>query len=188
MWTKTKIFVAAAALVVVACAPGNVRLQTDYNQSTYDHRNFDLYHAARDTKVVIHGNPFGMEAAAFAKAVTGHMQGANPGRRTNFTTTPGKSATKNLWVVMAFNAEVGIYGLCRDKSFKTRPTDGTLSLKAAWCFDGRQDSQVTASVSTPENVSDPRFRALIRQTVLNLFPRHMDQEFRRDGSRRRRSR
>ncbi len=186
MWTKTKLFVAAAALVVAACAPGNVRLQTEYNRSTYDHLNFDTYHAARDTKVVIHGNPFGMEAAAFAKAVTGNMQGANPGRRTNFTTTPGKSAAKNLWVVMAFNARVGIYELCRAKRFKTRPSSGALSLRAAWCFDGRQDSRVTASVATPENVNDPRFRALIRQTVLSLFPRHIDRELRRGRSRRRR--
>ena len=186
MWIKPKLFVAAAALVVAACAQDKVRLQTDYNRSTYDHLNFGLYHADRDTKVVIHGNPFGMEAAAFAKSVTGHMQGANPGRRTNFTTTPGKSATKKLWVVMAFNAEVGIYGLCRDKSFKTRPTEGTLSLRAAWCFDGRQDSRVTASVATPEDVNDPRFRALVRQTVLSLFPRHVDRQLRRGRSRRRR--
>ncbi len=188
MWIKSKLFVAAAALVVAACAPGNVRLQTDYNQSTYDHRNFDLYHAARDTKVVIHGNPFGMEAEAFAKAVTGHMQGANPGRRTNFTTTPGKSAQKNLWVVMAFNARVGIYELCRAKRFETRVSEGVLSLRAAWCWDGRQDSQVTARVGAPKDVNDPRFRSLIRQTVLNLFPRYKDQEFRGDGSRRRRRR
>jgi hypothetical protein len=188
MWIKSKLFVAAAALVVAACAPGNVRLQTDYNRSSYDHRNFDLYHADRDTKVVIHGDPFGMEAEAFAKAVTGHMQGANPGRRTNFTTTPGKSAEKNLWVVMAFNSEVGIYELCRAKRFETRVSEGRLSLRAAWCWDGRQDSLVTARVGAPENVNDLRFRALIRETVLNLFPRHMDQEFLRDDSRRRRRR
>ncbi len=177
-----------AALVVAACAPGSVRLQTDYNRSTYDHLNFDTYHAARDTKVVIHGNPFGMEAAAFAKAVTGNMQGANPGPRTNFTTTPGKSATKNRWVVMAFNAEVGIYELCRAKRFETRASEGALSLRAAWCFDGRQDSRVTASVAAPDDVNDPRFRDLIRQTVLNLFPRHKDREFRRGRSTRRRRR
>ena len=188
MWTKTKIFVAAAALVVAACAQDNVRLQTQFNRSTYTHRNFDTYHADRDTKVVVHGNPFGMEAAAFAKAVTGHMQGANPGRRTNFTTTPGKSAAKNFWVVMAFNAEVGINELCRGKRFKIRPSSGALSLRAAWCFDGRQDSRVTASVGAPEDANDPRFRALIRQTVLHLFPRHMDREFRRDRPRRRRPR
>ncbi len=186
MWTKTKIFFAAAALVVPACAQDNVRLQTQFNRSTYTHRNFDTYHAGRDTKVVVHGNPFGMKAAAFAKAVTGHMQGANPGPRTKFTTTPGKTATKNRWVVMAFNAEVGIYELCRGKRFKTRPSEGALSLRAAWCFDGRQDSLVTASVGAPEDINDPRFRALIRQTVLNLFPRHKDREFRRGRSKRRR--
>ncbi len=186
MWIKTKLFVAAAALVVAACAPGNVHLQSSQNRSTYTHRNFDLRHANRDTEVAVHGNPFGMKAAAFAKAVTGDMQGANPGPRTKFTTTPGKTATKNRWVVMAFNARVGIDELCRVKRFKTRLSEGTLSLRAAWCFDGRQDSLVTASVGAPEDINDPRFRALIRQTVLNLFPRHKDREFRRPPRRRRR--
>ncbi len=188
MSIKTKLFVAAVALVVGACASDNVHVQSQQNRSTYSHSNFDKYHANRDTEVVIHGNPFGMKAAAFAKAVTGDMQGANPGPRTNFTTTPGKSAQKNLWVVMAFNARVGINELCRAKRFETRVSEGTLSLRAAWCFDGRQDSLVTASVGTPEDVNDPRFRALIRQTVLNLFPRHRDREFRRQRPRRRRSR
>ena len=58
MRIKTKLCVAATALVVTACAPGNVHLQSQQNRSTYTHLNFDTYHANRDTEVVIHGNPF----------------------------------------------------------------------------------------------------------------------------------
>ena len=171
MWIKTKLFVAAAAVVVAACAPGNVRLQTEYNRSTYDHLNFDTYLADRDTKVVIHGNPFDMNTEAFKKAVTDNMQGANPGRRTNFTTTPGKSVQNNLWVVMAFNTDIGAYNLCQDQNIKTRAQGSRpLSLAAAWCFDGHQDSLVEAEVGPARDVNDPRFRALVSQTVLNLFP------------------
>lgn len=89
---RIKIVFAAASLVVGACSADAVRLQTEYNRSTYDYLNFSTYQAGRDTKVVIHGNPFDMDRTAFSKAVTDNMQGANPGRRTNFTTTPGKSA------------------------------------------------------------------------------------------------
>jgi len=174
------IAVAAMVMLVGACSADHVRLQSEYNRSTYDHRNFTLYHGDRDTKVVIHGNPFDMDHAAFAKAVTGNMQGAHFGRRTNFTTMPGKSAEKNLMVVMAFNARVGIYELCQGGDIETTPRGDQLTLTAAWCFDGRQDSLVTAVVGLAKGVDDPRFRALVRQTVLNLFPQFKDREFIRD--------
>ena len=83
-----------------------------------------------------------MDAAAFARAVTDRMQGANEGRRTNFTTTPGKSAEKNLRVVMAFNAAPGGYDLCDGKAIETKPRKDVLALSAAWCFGDRQDSMV----------------------------------------------
>jgi hypothetical protein len=91
-----KHFATVAALAIGACNTGLVRLQTEHNQSNYDYQNFTIYHAGRDTRVIIHGNPFGMDQAAFNKAVTDNMQGATPGRRTNFTTTPGKTAQHNL--------------------------------------------------------------------------------------------
>ena len=180
MTIKMKHVAVAAALVLGACSAGHVRLQSEYSRSTYDYLNFSLYHAGRDTKVIIHGNPFAMETAAFEKVVTGNMQGANFGRRTNFTTTPGKSAEPNMWVVMAFNADIGAYDLCGGKYIKTRPRTHELRLSAAWCFDGRQDSVVEAEVGPATSVNDPRFRALVGQTVLNLFPQHMDRELRGD--------
>ena len=179
------IALATTVVLMGACSADHVRLQSDYNRSTYDHRNFTLYHGDRDTKVIIHGNPFDMDRAAFAKAVTDTMQGAHFGRRTNFTTTPGKSAEKNLWVVMAFNARVGIYQLCQGTDIETRPRSRVLTLTAAWCFDGRQDSLVEAVVGQAKGVDDPRFRALVRQTVLNLFPQFKDREFIRDDGDRR---
>ena len=152
-----------------ACSAGHVQLQTQRNRSTYDFLNFTTYHEGRDTKVVVYGNPFAMDRSAFARAVTDTMQGANFGRPTNFTTTPGPSAERNLWVVMAFNADVGPYALCGGGPVETRVRRDVLTLTAAWCFDGRQDSLVTAAVGPAAGVNDPRFRALVRQTVLNLI-------------------
>ena len=182
---RIKVVFAAASLVVGACSADNVNLQSSYNRTTYDFLNFTTYQAGRDTKVVIHGNPFAMSTEVFNKAVTDNMQGANFGQRTNFTTTPGKSAEPNIWVVMAFNANIGIYEICNYKSIKKRPASNQLRLSAAWCFDGRQDSLVEARVGQVEDINDPRFRALIRQTVLNLFPR---KNFFRDRDRGRRRR
>jgi hypothetical protein len=93
-----------------------------------------------------------------------------------------------MWVVMAFNADIGAYDLCRGKYIKTRPGERALRLAAAWCFDGRQDSMVEAAVGPATGVSDRRFRALVGQTVLNLFPQHMDRELLDDNDRGRRRR
>lgn len=176
---------AVAALAVIpllgACSGNLVHLQTDYNASAYDYANFALYHADRDTQVDVHGNPFGMDATAFAAAVTDRMQGANPGRRTNFTPTPGASAEKNLHVVMAFDTDSDGYDLCNGKIASHKPGTDVLTLRAAWCFSGRQDSMVEATVGRPKDVNDPRFRDLIQQTVLNLFPLYKDRELIRDN-------
>jgi hypothetical protein len=72
---------------------------------------------------------------------------------------------------MAFNADLGASDLCRDKTIQTRAQGRRpLALLAAWCFEGRQDSLIAAEVGPASNVSDPRFRALVSETVLNLFP------------------
>lgn len=166
---KFLTILAASLMALSACSAGLVRLQTERNRSTYDFLNFSTYHEGRDTRVLVYGNPFAMDPAAFGRAVTDTMQGANYGRPTNFTTTPGPSAERNLWVVMAFNADVGPYALCGDGPVRTQRRADVLTLTAAWCFDGRQDSLVTAAVGPASGVNDPRFRDLVRQTVLNLF-------------------
>ncbi len=168
-----KLMVYFSAIAIGGCSISGVHLSTLYNPSTYDHLNFSLYHAGRDTKVIVLGNPFAMASDDFAKAVTNHMQGANFGSPTNFTTTPGKSAERNLRVVMAFNAETDYDELCSGK-VRVKTSAPTMRLQAAWCFADRQDSIVEAKINGASGVNDPRFRALIQETVLNLFPTHMD--------------
>ena len=180
MPVKYRLGIVFTAFVLGACSTSLVRLSSDYNESNYDYRNFALYHSERDTRVLVHGNPFGMAAADFAKAVTDNMKGANIGRPSNFTTTPGKSAEKNLRVVMAFNADTEYYDLCETNSVNTRRSKDKLTLTAAWCFGDRQDSAVEAVVDGAKDVNDPRFRALVQETVLNLFPTHMDDILIRD--------
>ncbi len=171
---KSLIAVIGVMFVLGACSSSSVNLLPEYNHSGYDYRNFALYHADRDTRVEVHGNPFNMDAAAFARAVAAHMQGANPGRRTNFTSNPGKSAEKNLRVIMAFNTTHDSYDLCAGKPIESKENNNVLTLSAAWCFADRQDSLVDARVGAAKGVGDPRFHDIIQETVLNLFPMHMD--------------
>ena len=166
------LITATSVLALAGCAQGAVRLQSELNQSTYDYSNFDLYHGHRDTEVVIYGNPFAMDAKAFADAVTRNMQGANSGLPTNFTTTP-KTAEKNLRVVMAFNTDADGYRLCSGKPVASRPQPQVLTLNAAWCWGDSFQSFVEAETGAVSGVEDERFRALVQQTILNLFPREV---------------
>lgn len=181
MSIKSTVAALGAVLVVGACSGNAVSLQTNYDASGYDYANFALYHAGRDTRVEVYGNPFNMDTAAFAKAVTDRMQGANEGRRTHFTTTPGTSAEKNLWVVMAFDSDSNSYDLCNGRIVPAKPSADVLTLRAAWCFSGREDSYVEARVGRPTSVNDPRFHEIIQQTVQNLFPLYKDRDLIRDN-------
>ncbi|MDX1483064.1 MAG: hypothetical protein R3229_01180 [Alphaproteobacteria bacterium] len=175
--------IGAVALLLAACSGNLVRMQTEYGPSAYDYANYELYHAGRDTRVEVHGNPFAMTAPAFANAVTDRMMGAPIGRPTRFTTSPGPSAEKNLRVVMAFDSDSDAYDLCNGKVVPQKAEADMLTLRAAWCFGDRQDSMVEAVVGRPKDVDDPRFRDLIEQTVMNLFPRFEDRELIRDNDR-----
>lgn len=178
MFSKTLAAVLLIVTALTACS--GVWLQSEVAPSTYDYQNFTLYHAGRDTAVDILGNPFNMAPAAFAKAVTDHMQGANFGPRTNFTTTPGPSAEPNMRVVLAFNSAAGSEDLCSG-AYRPSGDDGTLSLKAAWCFGDRTDSWVAATVKDVRSTQDAKFHDLIDEVVMNLFPPQMDTETIRDN-------
>ena len=179
MSLKPFLFLALAAASLGACS--GVRLQSEVAPSTYDYQNFTLYHAERDTLVEVQGNPFNMDAGAFAKAVTGYMQGANFGRPTNFTTAPGANAERNMRVVMAFNSRTDSQNLCTAGYRPQAAAGGAISLKAAWCFDNRADSWVDATLGGITSTQDPGFHDLVEEVVLNLFPPQMDTETIRDN-------
>lgn len=163
-----------------ACAPGAVKTQQNLNRS-YDFSNFSSYHQGKDTRVVVLGDTFGMDAGAFADGVTAAMQGQNPGRPTNFTTAPGPSAEKNFRVVMAFNVAPIHYDLCNGAKVTPRTAGGETTLQAAWCWEDRTESYVRAWTA-PVQPNDPRFQELVARTTRELFPQHKDRELIQDNS------
>lgn len=178
MSLKPLLSLVLAAATLGACS--GVHLQSEVAPSTYDYQNFTLYHAGRDTLVEVQGNPFNMNSAVFANAVTDHMQGANFGRPTNFTTTPGPSAERKMRVVMAFNSAADSQDLCT-AGFQPGAVGRVLSLKATWCFADRADSWVDATLDGVTSPQHPGFHDIIQEVVLNLFPPQMDTETIRDG-------
>jgi hypothetical protein len=157
-----------------ACAPNGVSV-TSQLEPAYDFYNFTAYHQNRDTKVEILGSTFGADAQTFARAVTESMHGQNAGGTTNFTTSPGPSAEKNLKVVLAFNTTLAPTKICDDGTLAAAPGDGT-TLQAAWCFGDRLDSYVVARAGAINGISDPAFRTLVVEATRELFPPRADDE------------
>jgi hypothetical protein len=95
-------------LLLSACSNQGVRLYGRGSAGGYDAGEFGYAAGGRDLRVIIVGNPFGGDQAAFGRVVTDAMQGRNLGPQTNFTTTPGPSAREIYRVVMVFDPPNGL--------------------------------------------------------------------------------
>lgn len=125
----------------------------------------------RDLRVVLHGNPFGLDAQSFAEKVLPSMQGRVFGVRTNLTTTPNDTARPDYKVVLAFNpAETMMNsGVCTNGPIPTRPPGGPIVVQGAFCRGGALTS-ATGWLDNPKGPDDPDFRQLISDMTFSLFP------------------
>ncbi len=166
--------VLAITLAAAACAAGGVRLTQQNIAPTYAPGEFAYVAAGRDLRVVVAGNPFGGDHAAFEGAVTDAMQGRHWGQRTNFTTTPGPSAHARYRVVLLFDPPRSLNGarLCRENP-ATLPSDSTgegIVLFAAFCRGKRSRTEIKGYISGAAGPGDPAFRELLGQVTNGLFP------------------
>ncbi|MCK5274808.1 MAG: hypothetical protein KAR37_09195 [Alphaproteobacteria bacterium] len=172
----------AAALVVAACAAGGVRLTQQEIAPTYSPGEFAYAGAGRDMRVVVVGNPFGGDRAAFESAVTDAMQGRHWGQRTNFTTTPGPSAYARYRVVLLFDPPRSLNGarLCREdpSALPSESTGEGIVLFAAFCRGKRTRTEIKGLILSAAGPDDPAFRELVGQVTNGLFPpdRGIDRE------------
>jgi len=172
MWTRSCLL--AAVLATTACAAGNVRLTQQDITPTYSPGEFASVAAGRDMRVVIVGNPFGGDTAAFETAVTGAMQGRHWGQRTNFTTSPGASAHARYRVVLLFDPPRALNGskLCREapSALQSETKGEETVLFAAFCRGKRSRTQIKGQISRVAGPNDPAFRELVGQVTNGLFP------------------
>lgn len=165
---------ALAALVLVAACAGTVRLTQLNITPTYSPNEFAYAAADRDLHVVIVGNPFGGDQAAFESAVTDAMQGRHWGQPTNFTTTPGENARLAFRVVLIFDPQVGMNSArqCREEmvGVQTVPRDDEIEISAAFCREENLRTRIRGRVSGATGPQDPVFRELVGQVTNGLFP------------------
>ncbi len=168
-------YLALASLILVAACAGGVRLTQLDVAGTYHPGEFAYAAAGRDLQVVIVGNPFGGDQAAFEAAVTDAMQEHHSGQATNFTTTPGDDARPSFRVVLIFDPPQGMNAArqCREEALavQTVPADdGQINLSGAFCSGDSARTRIRGRVSGAAGPRDQAFRELVGQVTNGLFP------------------
>ena len=123
--------------------------------------------------VEVVGNPFEMTKEELDRAVTGIMAGSHFGPNVAFVTEPPDDFLSPYRVVLLFDSRRGISppALCRYDAAASPPeTGGKLRVHAALCARDKPLTAVSGSVGGDVGLGDSRFRKLLGQITINLFP------------------
>ncbi len=129
--------------------------------------------AGHQMKTRILGNPFDVPEDTFVTVVTTTMRGANPGVPVTFSTDPTANTRKPYHVVVQFNPPVSLGGeeLCGGASQSSDgSSSGNFRVVTAFCYGDEVLSEAQAEAANVAGPSDPRFRFMIQQVILFLFP------------------
>ena len=155
---------------LAACADA-VTVRPTYIGS-YD-PNMLTYQAGQGAmKIEIFGNPFSAPKSALDDAVTGAMSGSIFGRPVQFATAVPPENRSPYRVVLVVNPAKTLASdeLCRKSEYPTAGPAPTLRMEAAFCADGQALTATGGTVAGVQSADDPKFRTLVRQIALALFP------------------
>ncbi len=168
----------ALCMAATACAYG--RVVADLPSSAYTVSEVAYAASDRDLRVVIYGNPFGMDPQSFGQLVTDNMQNRIVGVKTRFTTTPNDTARPGYWVALAFNPSQTMLTsyVCSGQPIPTRPPGGPIVVQGAFCrgsgfaglLSGGALTSATGWLDSPQGPTDPGFKSLISDMTFSLFP------------------
>jgi hypothetical protein len=121
------------------------------------------------------GNPFNVDQEQFNKAVTGAMHGAHFGPATNFTAEPAGDFKRIFYVRLGFGGDspLSVNTICTIPPAapeRNAAANGTVSLSAAFCQEGRVLTYLEAGGSGYTDPDDPRFVQFIQNVTFKLFP------------------
>ena len=155
---------------LVACAD-SVSVHPTYVGSY--HPSMLTYQARQGAmKTEIFGNPFSAPKATLDNAVTGTMSGSIFGRPVRFATAVPPESRSPYRVVMVVNPTKNLTSdeLCQTSDHPTGGPRPTLRMEAAFCADGQALTATGGTVAGVQGADDPKFRTLVRQIALALFP------------------
>jgi hypothetical protein len=183
---RLKSLLTGLALLLTACTNGSPGSAVNLDSGTIYWRYYDYdYTPIQDISFAggsgqlltqILGDPFNPPQDQFDNAVTGAMYGAHFGPPTHFTATPMGSFQRKFAVRLVFDSvyPVSINTICvappQQPPPRTRPGNGSVSLSAAFCQEGRVLTYLEAGGSGYSGPNDPRFTAFIKNVTFNLFP------------------
>lgn len=155
----------------------------------------DLFYLAGKgpVKTQVVGNPFDEAKPQVDNVTTTAMTGATFRPKLAFNTEVPAEQNSPYHVVMLLDAPANARPekLCANPEDASRPgssqpSTDNLRVVAVYCVNDRRLSSIAGTTPRPATSSDPRFRKLIQETTLNLFP--LDNPDRRDNERLRRIR
>ena len=120
------------------------------------------------------GNPFQVPEEELARAVTRMMTGSHFGPPVRFLTETPEDFASPYRVVLLFDSKPHhtTLKLCgEDARSLVRQSNGVLRVHAALCANDKPLTSVSGRVSGASGPGDARFRKLIGQITINLFPR-----------------
>jgi hypothetical protein len=121
------------------------------------------------------GNPFNVDQEQFDKAVTDAMYGAHFGPPTHFTSAPLGSFKRIFYVRLGFGglSPLSINTICTIPPAlpqRNATANGSVSLSAAFCQEGRVLTYLEAGGTGYTGPNDPRFAEFIKNVTFRLFP------------------
>lgn len=142
------------------------QVSANYRENMYPIAGLD-----RDMWVIVTGAVPGSDAPALQQQTLAAMQ-RHAGIKTHFTATP-QNHRQEYKTVIVFNGPYTVNGdeLCRNP----RPQNATaapgseLRLQAVFCRYDRYLTEVTGRAGGGNNLSNPNFNALIRQTMTEMY-------------------
>jgi len=149
-------------------APAAAQTRHEQMWSSYDPSEINGPQGGRKLPTLVLGNPFDGPQQAVVDAVAEAMNGGRPADQAMAAKAP-------LRVLMLFNAATRTgYRIC-DRSLPppvadTGPSGGTVDVVATYCRGDQPQTQVTAQLGGVSGPGDPKFRDMIRQVTVSLFP------------------
>ncbi len=167
-----KLLLVFALLSATACSTNNVVVSPTnfYGAYTPTALNYAATRGGILTEVT--GNPFDAPQEDLEQAITQAMTGSHFGPRVAFITTPPEDFASPYRVVMVFDAAQNHTNLklCRFDHGIDPQTGEKVRVHAAFCANESPLTAVSGEVGDASGPGDPRFRQLIRQITVNLFP------------------
>ncbi|MBI1208156.1 MAG: hypothetical protein GC191_12830 [Azospirillum sp.] len=166
--------VPAAGLAVAGCAGPAV--VPDPPAAFFSLNSLAIAASGGELTVVVRGNPFGGDQAAFDHAVVEALQSRYAGVPTRLTTTPGPSARPDYKVAVIFNPDpaLGTYNTCTSRPVPTLPPQGRIVLQAAFCQGEAPATSARGWLAGAVTAEDPDFRQLLYDTAHALFAPNLE--------------